>query len=40
VGADHLDLALHAADESRRAGAVRGVCVVPLSAVAALRPRG
>lgn len=40
VGADHFDLALHAADELRRAGAVRGVCVVPVAAVVSLRSTG
>lgn len=37
VGADHLDLARHAVDEARRAGAVRGVVTVPLPALACLR---
>ena len=39
VGADHLDVALHPAGEPRRLGAVRGVCVVPLSAVICVRSR-
>ncbi len=37
VGADHMDVARHARDDARRAGAVRGVLVVPLDAVALLR---
>jgi len=37
VGADHLDLAQHAPDEVRRAGAVRGVAVVRLAALAHVR---
>jgi len=37
VGADHLDLAQHAPDEARRAGAVRGVVVVRLGALALVR---
>lgn len=37
VGADHVDVALHPADEPRRRGAVRGVCVVPLAALAGVR---
>lgn len=38
VGADHVELAEHADDEPRRAGAVRGLRVVPFTALAALRP--
>lgn len=38
VGADHLDVAEHPADEPRRARAVRGVRTVPLGALAAVRP--
>ena len=37
VAADHLDLALHAQDEFRRAGAVRAVRVVPLTALVQVR---
>jgi hypothetical protein len=37
VGADHLDLAQHPADEPRRAGAVRSVRTVPLAALVAVR---
>lgn len=37
VGADHLDLALHARDEIRRRDAVRGVAVVPFTAVGYVR---
>ena len=37
VGADHLDLALHPQDEPRRAPAVRGVLVLPLTAVVQVR---
>ena len=37
VGADHVDLAEHAAGEPRRAPAVRQVRVLPLSALSALR---
>jgi hypothetical protein len=37
VGADHLDLAQHPLDEARRAGAVRGVRVIPLSALVTVR---
>jgi len=40
VGADHLDLALHAPDEARRAGSVRGVAVVRLAALAHVRAAG
>jgi hypothetical protein len=36
VTADHLDVAVHAAGEQRRASAVRDMMVVPLSAVAAV----
>ncbi len=38
VGADHVDLAEHAADQPRRASQVRGVRTVPLTALAAVRP--
>ena len=37
VGLDHVDVAEHAVGEPRRAGAVRQVRVVPLTAVALLR---
>jgi hypothetical protein len=37
VGADHLDLALHPADEPRRRDAVRGVSVIPLAALVLVR---
>jgi hypothetical protein len=37
VGADFIDLAEHPLDEPRRAGAVRAVRTVPLTALAALR---
>jgi hypothetical protein len=40
VGADHLDLARHAADELRRVGSVRGVVVVRLGALAQVRSAG
>jgi len=38
VAADHVDLALHATDELRRAAAVRGVRTVPLAALVWVRP--
>lgn len=37
VGADALDLAVHAPGEARRASAVRQVAVIPLRAIAAVR---
>lgn len=37
AGSDHLDIALHAADEPRRPGLVRGVCVVPVTAIVQVR---
>jgi len=37
VGADHVDLALHAQDELRRASAVRSVAVLPLAAIVQIR---
>lgn len=39
VGADHVDLAEHAAGEARRAASVRGVRLVPLSALGLVRSR-
>jgi hypothetical protein len=38
VGADHLDLAMHPADRPRRWSEVLGVRIVPLSALAWVRP--
>ena len=38
VAADHVDLAQHGADEARRARAVRQVLLLPLSALALVRP--
>ncbi|MGF2948451.1 hypothetical protein [Microbacterium alcoholitolerans] len=40
AGADHLDLALHDADEVRRARAVRGFRSIPFTAVAWVRLEG
>jgi hypothetical protein len=37
VGADHVELAEHAADQPRRAAAVRGVRAIALPAVAVVR---
>jgi hypothetical protein len=37
VGADHLDLAVHPADEPRRVGAVSSVRTLPLAAILAVR---
>jgi hypothetical protein len=37
VGADHCEMAAHAAGEPRRAGAVRGVEALPLTALALVR---
>jgi len=37
AGGDHLDIAVHDADQPRRNDAVRGVAVVPFSAVLVLR---
>ena len=37
VASDHLDLAEHGLDEARRAGAVRAIRLVPLSALALVR---
>ncbi len=37
VGADFLELAVHAAWEPRRAGSVRSVALVPLSAIVLVR---
>lgn len=39
VGADHLDLAVHPADVTRRAVHVQQVCTVPFQAVASVRVR-
>jgi hypothetical protein len=38
VGSDHFDLAVHPFDEPRRSTTVRGVRVVPTSAVVRIRP--
>lgn len=40
VGADHVDLAQHDAEQARRAGAVRQMLLVPLSALALVRRTG
>ena len=40
VGADHVDLAEHPAGEQRRAGAVRQVRVLPLTALSVVRNAG
>jgi hypothetical protein len=40
VASDHLDLAEHGLGEARRAGAVRQVRLVPMSAIAYLRSSG
>ncbi len=40
VYADHVDVALHAGDEPRRAGAVTAVRCVPLAAVTSIRRLG
>jgi hypothetical protein len=37
VGADHVELAVHAAGEARRRGEVREVLMLPIAALAALR---
>lgn len=37
VGRDHLDLALHARDEFRRDGALRGFRIVPFDAIQLVR---
>jgi hypothetical protein len=40
VGADHLDLAVHAADEVRHAGSVSAVQTIPFAAVISVRLGG
>jgi hypothetical protein len=40
VGADHLDLAVHVADEVRRPGAVSGVQTIPFASVLSVRLAG
>jgi hypothetical protein len=40
VGADHFDLAVHAADEVRRAGSVSAVQSIPFPAVVSIRLSG